>query len=277
MAVACNLSGGDKKMRKMIIAGIIAFVMIASAGLVSASNINVDFDVGSGFLDVTTNGFDHTTWHPGTIGETNTFTASGGFHGNYNVNEGSYGTLNSFINADAYSGGADFIMTDYQDFNVMSGNHEYNVEGYFMTHASGNDDQVAMNLKSVGSMYVWSEATNPYQGPALRGGLIEKEVWTNQDSVPKTDLYLGVNTDGIATMYNSNIWGWSNGEHGTSTTNYGGGTRDVSATGSGTYMQSAYGANGFNFNGFSSPGGGSMTMNGAFGDGFNFQYSMDAN
>ncbi|NIA04314.1 MAG: hypothetical protein GWP09_03100 [Nitrospiraceae bacterium] len=264
-------------MRKTLIVGILAFAMVASAGLVSAT-VDVDMDVNDGSVDITTNGIDHSTWHPGTIGETNAFSGLGSFSGNYHANEGTYGILHSYINVNSKSGGADFEMTDHQDFNVMSANHIYNVDGYFYAHASGNDDQVAMNLKSVGSMYVWSEATNPWSAPCLRGSVIEKEVWTNQNGVSKTDLYLGVSTNGIATMHNSNIWGWYNGEHGSSSTNYGRGTRDVSATGSGTYTQSVFGANSFNFNGFNSPHGGSMIMTGTFTDGFNFNgYSMSAN
>lgn len=277
MTVTRDLSGGDNKMRKILMVGIMAFALIATAGLVSAGKIvDVTMDV-VGTVDITANGYDHSTWHPGIIGETNRFFGLGGFSGDYTVNDGTFGKLSSYINVNSKDGGADFELYDYQDFNVLSANCINNVEGYFYAHASGNDNQVAMNLKSVGSMYVWSEATNPCSAVALRGGFIEKEVFTTQNDILKTDLYLGVSTDGVATMHNSNIWGWTNGQHGTSSTNYGGGTRSVSATGSGIYTQSVGGINSFNFNGFSSPGGGLMTMTGNFNAGFNFQYSMSAN
>ena len=50
MAVARNLSGGDKKMRKMIIAGIIAFVLLTSVGLASATHVfSMDLDISNGY------------------------------------------------------------------------------------------------------------------------------------------------------------------------------------------------------------------------------------
>ncbi len=203
----------------------------------------------------------------------------GGFAGTYTVSQGSYGSLNSYVNLNSYAGGADFVLTDYQNFNVLSANHINNVEGYLFAHASGSDDQVAMNLKSVGSMYVWSEATNPWSSPALQGNVIEKQVWTNTNGTPTTNLYLGVSTDGLATMSNTNIWGWTNGETGTSSTNYGGGTRTVSATGSGTLIQDGFGVNGFSYsNNYAMPGGGSFGGGVfSFNGGITGTYSMSAN
>jgi len=265
-------------MRKTTIAILAVFTIIATIGVASAGTIvDVNMDIDFGGIDITANGFDHSSWHPGGIGETNKFTGLGSFEGTYKVNDGSYGKLNSYINVNSKDIGADFIFEDWQDFNILSANHINNVKGYFYAHASGNDDQVAMNLKSIGSMYVWSEATNPYNKPCLRGSIIEKEVDTWQDDILKTQLYLGVSTNGIATMHNSNIWGWSNGEKGTSTTNYGGGTRTVESTGSGTFIQTAYGANYLHFNGAEAPNGGTATLTIDFTDGFNFQgYTMTA-
>lgn len=251
--------------------------LLTISGVMAGQIINATFDVNDGIVSITTQGFDHTTWHPGQIGEINTFTGIGSYSGNYNVNEGSYGILNSYINVNANTFGADFVMTDTQNFNIMSGNHNYNVVGNFYAYASGNDNQVAMNLKSVGSMYVWSEATNPYSAPSLRGGYIKKEVWTTENSNPQSDLYLRVLTNGVATMYNSNIWGWTNGEHGSSSTNYGGGTRDVSATGTGTFKQSGFGKDSLTFNGFTFDNGGLATLMGSFDNGFTGTYSMSAN
>lgn len=63
MTVTRDLSGGDSKMRKILMVGIIAFAMIASAGLVSAATTfhtgmhgnNVDFDI----YTHTTHAYDH--------------------------------------------------------------------------------------------------------------------------------------------------------------------------------------------------------------------------
>lgn len=258
---------------KILLSLVIGLLMVTS--VLAVDIIDVDMDVNGGSIDITTNGIDHSTLHPNQVGETNTFSGAGDFMGNYHANEGSYGALGSYINVNSNVNGADFIMTDTQNFNVLSGNHNNNVIGYFYAHSSGNDNQVAMNLKSIGSMYVWSEATNPYSLAPLRGNLIEKGVSTTKDGVPKTNLFLGVATDGIVTMSNSNIWGWTNGETGTSSTNYGGGIRTVSATGNGNYYQSGFGVNSLTFNGFNF-GAGSATLGATFNGGMTGTYSMSS-
>jgi len=48
--VARNLSGGDHKMRKILIVGILAFALVATIGLVSAGYGSGDGD-GTGFID----------------------------------------------------------------------------------------------------------------------------------------------------------------------------------------------------------------------------------
>jgi hypothetical protein len=48
--VARNLSGGDHKMRKILIAGVLAFALVATIGLVSAGYGSGDGD-GPGFID----------------------------------------------------------------------------------------------------------------------------------------------------------------------------------------------------------------------------------
>lgn len=261
-------------MKNKILALFISLILMTS--IVLATSVNVNMDVNGGSVDITTNGIDHTAWHPGQIGETNRFTGQGDFIGNYHSNEGTYGTLNSFVNVNGDTYGADLVMRDTQNFNVMSGNHNNNVVGNFYAHASGSDNQVAMNLKSIGSMYVWSEATDPYWNAPLRGNLIEKEVWTTKNGNTKTDLYLGIGTSGITTMSNSNIWGWTNGETGSSDTNYGGGTRSVSATGQGWITQNGFGQNYLNFNGLILNNGGSVWMNGNFNNGMNGNYNMNS-
>lgn len=252
-------------------------MLVSAVPAMAGEIVSVNMTVESGSVEITTKGFDHTTWHPNQVGETNSFTGMGNFSGTYTANEGTYGILNSFINVNSGPRGAYFQMVDVQDFNVMSGNHINNVVGYFRATAYGTDDQVAMNLKSIGSMYVWSEATDPYWAPPLRGNMIEKEVWTTQNGDLQSRLYLGVTTNGIATMYNSNIWGWTNGELGSSSTNYGGGTRTVTATGSGSLLQYGFGRDYLEFNGVVLPGGGSAMFTATFNSGLTGTYSMTAN
>jgi len=106
-------------------------------------------------------------------------------------------------------------------------------------------------------MYVWSEATNPYWVPGLRGSTIEKEAWTERDGILESWIYLGVITDGLAEFSNSNIWGWGNHESGSSFTNYGGGTRTVEASGSGVLEYGVFGLNAASYSvDFTLPGGG---------------------
>jgi len=261
---------------KKLITALVACLLIASPVLaVAVPVVDVDMDVGSGTVSLTTNGFDSSAWHPNAVGETNSFVGMGGFTGTYTAYEGSYGALSTYAHVNSYSGGADLVMTDTQNFNVLSANHINNVVGSFYAHASGNDNQVAMNLKSIGSMYVWSEATDPYWSPALQGSLIEKSVSTTQNSILKTNLYLGVTTTGLATMSNSNIWGWTNGETGTSSTNYGGEIRTVSATGNGAITQAGFGANSLTFNGFTF-GAGTASFSGSFTGGMSGTYSMSS-
>jgi len=261
-------------MRKLIPIFAIVSLLLTTGIVMAADTVNVTMNVPAGYVGITTNGIDTSTLHPGVVGETNSLSATGGFSGTYKVSEGPYGALYSSVNLNSYSGGADFVMTDTQDFNILSGNHNYNVIGGFHAHASGNDNQVAMNLKSVGSMYVWSESTNPYWSPALQGSLIEKEAWTTKNGVLKSDVYIGVSTTGLASISNGNIWGWGNGETGSSG-DYGGGVRTVSATGNGNYTQTGYGATSLTFNGFNF-GAGSALLIGSFTGGMSGTYSMSA-
>jgi len=258
---------------------VIVMMSMISIPVMGGNIVNANMDVGFGNVNITATGFDSSTWHPGSIGQQNQLMATGGFIGTYSVNQGNYGSLNSYVNLNSYPGGADFVFQDYQDFNVLSANHTNNVEGTFYARAAGNNDQVAMNLKSVGSMYVWSEATNPYSAPSLQGNYIAKEVTTKKDGILKTDLGLSVSTDGLATMSNSNIWGWTNGETGTSSTNYSGGIRNVTATGSGQLVQFGLGTNSLTYNAdYVLPGGGSATGGiVSFNNGLNGTYSMSAN
>jgi len=274
-------------MKKGLIIGLTALMVLGLATMGMAVDLKVDgtgvtsatvdFSVDNGWIDIVARGIDASTWHPGTLGNENCFLGGGWFEGTYSVSQGLYGELAARINTDSKSP-ASFELWDYQDFNVMSGNHTYNVEGYFYAKASGTTTPVAMNLKTAGSMYVWSEATNPYWKDALRGNYIEKYSRVEVGDVTQVELDIWVNTDGSAMMSNSDIWGWGTWESGTTSTHYSGATRNISATGSGTGSQSGWGANIFNYsNDYTFPGGGGVNPGGGFwfNDGISGTYSMD--
>jgi len=189
----------------------------------------------------------------GAIGSTNSLLAIGAFTATDKSSaSGSYGQLSTFINANANGGvNTQFLMTQVADLDVLSANHEYGIVGTFGANAIGTN--AAMNLASYAwgaSPGGWQEATNPYSSPPLQGQLIEKELIVTKNNIQIADLYLGVSTSGTATMSNSNIWGWGvseNGGSGSATTNYNGGTRYVSATGAGTFIQTGFGANSLAF------------------------------
>lgn len=193
---------------------------------------------GGGSVVITATGIDASTWHPGAVGQVNNFTASGEFTVQYDAYAGSYGSLQTYVNASSTLG-ATFTMTDAHDFNILSANHNYNTTGVFYARATGVDAE--MNLKSIGSMYVWSEATNPYSQPALQGSYIEKDYQMYTSSVLTATMNLTVVTTGSAHLHNSNIWGFGGWEDGSISTNYGsktsGNIRTVHATGAGSATQ----------------------------------------
>lgn len=272
-----------------LVLALIASMAFGSIALADDPLVSVVVDTPSGDVTVTATGLDTSTWHPGSTGQIDTFHATGGFTASFTSSVGAYGKLHTSVNADgAYGAGATFQLDSYQDFNVLSANHINNVEGSFTAFAGANDNDVAMNLKTAGSMYVWSEATNPSRAPGLMGEFIYKFSQVDVNSVITAWLYQSVGTDGTANMHNSNIWGWSIGETGTLTTNYGSGTRDVSATGDGTFILDGAGNNELTMNGFIATSSGSSTVLGTLPAGgaittiFNFvngmtgDYSMTA-
>jgi len=253
-------------------------------------SVNLAFNA-TGTLGITTQGFTSATppgsgVTPGALGEINTLYAGGTFQGTYLTSVSNYGILGTYVNANANGGGgAAFVMTDHQIFDAMSGNHHNGITGDFFASASGGMSGVdylaspdaAINMKSIGSMYVWSEATNGASSP-LQGQMIEKGVSTTQNGNPLSNLYLGVQTTGIATMSNSAAWGWATRESG-ATTHYDSGTRSVSATGTGTLVQTVWGANGWTYTASYTSGGGGSGGGGVwnFTGGITGTYSMSAN
>lgn len=282
-----------KKMRIIGISLVVALMAsLCFGGVALAADPIVDVTVdspGGGDVTITATGTDTSTWHPGSVGQIDTFHAVGGFTASFTSYAGTFGRLGTYVNADgAYGTGATFQLDSYQDFNVLSANHIYNVEGNFTAFAGANDDDVAMNLKTAGSMYVWSEATNPSWKPGLMGEVISKYSQVDVNNVMTAWLGQSVSTDGTALMHNSNIWGWGIRESGTLSTNYSGGIRDVSATGDGAFTLAGAGTNDLSLSGSISTGGGSSSVTGVFPSGgamttiFNFvngmtgDYSMSA-
>lgn len=234
------------------------------------TSTTIDFTIGDGYLNIWAGGFDTTSWHEDELGNSNEFEGFGSFTGTYSVSQNIYGGLAARINVDSSSYAA-FYFEDYQDFNVLSANHIYDVEGWFGAYAEG--DGATMNLKTAASMYVWSEATNPWSADCLGGNMIGKYAHVEDDGDTQAHLQIDIETDGYATMSNSNIWGWGIQESGKAYM-YGSGTKTISATGEGEYAQSGFGLDRLEYNGFELPDGGWMHTEGYFADGFSGTYSM---
>lgn len=235
------------------------------------TSTTIDFTIGDGSLSIVAWGIDTSSWNPGELGNRNEFYGEGSFTGTYSVSQGTYGGLAARINVDS-SSYAEFYFDDYQDFDVLVANHYHGIEGWFGAYAEG--DGATMNLKTAASMYVWSEATNPWSADCLGGNFIGKYVRVEDDDVLQAHLSIEIETDGYATMSNSNSWGWATYESGSATTSYGGGTRTISATGDGFYLQEAVGLDYLEFNGFEMLGGGNAESWAFFNDGFSGEYSM---
>jgi hypothetical protein len=278
---ASRVLKGDRNMKSIRVLALVAtIVAVCASSALAFPMVDAEFDVAAGYVDILVQGIDSSSYHPGDVGQTNHITAAGGFTGTYQVNGGNFGSLQSYVNLNAaYDQYSEFWMNDTQDFNVLSANHINNVTGSFAAWASGTD--AAINMKSIGSMYSWSEATNPHGKPCLQGDVIGKSAQATQDGYLKAEVFLMVscNGGGTATMHNSNIWGWSIGETGTATTHYGSptATRTVTAKTEtvGSYFQSVKGANGYSFNGFTSTGGGFMQQIGEFTGELTGTYNMN--
>jgi hypothetical protein len=259
----------------------LAVMLVPSAVFAADPVFSAVMDVASGKVDITVKGFDTSTWHPGVLGETNTFSGLGGFSGSYKAYDGPFGALNSYINVKSYAGGANFVMTDKHDFDIISGNGSSHVVGDFKARAAGDDANVIMNMASIGTMYIWSES-EVYSYPplftnsGLQGGLIEKSLTTTQGATILGDLYMGCTTTGLAKSGGNNSWGWGDVQGGTATANYGGSPQTMLATGSGDYLQTAFGKNYLNFNGDIAGGGGTGYYSFHFNDGFTKPYNMEA-
>lgn len=188
---------------------------------------------GGGNLNITVTGIDSSTWNPGSVGQVNTFTAVGQYTVDYKSYTGVYGKLNSYVNAESTTGAA-FQMTDHQDFDILSANWNYHTVGDFTAYASGTSAQ--MNVGSIGSMYLWSEANYPYSTPALQGDTIYKNYNMETSGILTATMYVGVTTSGVATMDHSAQWGFGSSAKG-SIDGSKSATNTVTATGTGHYQQ----------------------------------------
>jgi hypothetical protein len=278
--VIVNISGVTDRINTSVTGGYGTGVLNWNFNTSTGTHIATTTMIGitGGDLTMGALGIDTTVCHPGVVGEVDKFQAIGAFTATYSTQtNGNYGILSGYVNASSGAGGAQFQLSDTQNFHIMSGNWPQNLVGIFVAQAFGNNNQVAMNIQSSGSMYCWSEATVPYSAPELQGSSIYKGVATTLNAIPTTSLSVGVVTDGLATSSNSIVqWGMGNSDSGTlSTTHYGGGTQSVTATGNGTYIQLGFGANDLNFNGFNLGAGNAQLIINFLG-GVTGAYTMDA-
>lgn len=224
-------------MKRILFSVFIAMVMLfAVSGVALATDPIVSVDIvspGGGDVTVTTTGKDASTWHPGQVGEVNTFRAEGGFTASYDAYTGNYGALNTFVNASSTTG-ARFTMIDTHSFHILSANYAVGTVGTFKALAESLTN-VAMNLKSIGSMYVWSEASNG--GVGLSGTHIAKQYDMNTGGPLTATMTIEAYATNGASISNSAAWGFGGWESGTISTNYNGGTRSLTASGIGSYMQ----------------------------------------
>jgi len=257
-------------------------MLVMAVPTVFAGETHIVFDQDSGTTVITTVGIDTSGYHTGQTAQVNTFIYSGNVEGTYDSFEynnptNSFGKLNTFISAKTDGGGGGFQVNEYMDFNILSANHIYNTEGFFTAGASGA--YAEMNMKFIGSMYVWSEADDSGAN-CLIGQNIWKNAWVNQSNVLQGEIYIGITTDGQAQMWNAGDWGFGIGEHGTVTADYGSGLNYISATGSGTYSQWVYGNDYAEINGIvllGGTGGLPFGFGGPFFGGLTGTYTMEGN
>lgn len=261
-------------MRKILIVGILAFAMIASAGLVSATEVNIDFDVGAGNVIVTA---DNTEAYSG-------FHGIGGWTGNFNtVETGNYLDTNCLVESTT---GANFWFDGYQELSGYTNN-----KVTFSSFAGG--DTAVLNNRFDNSNYVvqlervdtskdFLSASGIGYGIGWRNA-IEDKTTSIESAYVQTSL-IGNGNGALdtnqwhSTSIGSYGWGNPDGISAPSLPGYYTPTNTASATGCGAYTFTGYGANSFtmNFN-FYAPNGGSYSggiLN--FNDGFTGTYSGQA-
>jgi len=217
-----------------------AFALSASAATIFTGT----FDVNLGAAHFTVNSLDTSTLHTGAIGSTTMYDMVGGFHGDVTVNSGGfYGTQGAYYHLQAYPIGADLMVRASQDFHITSGNWPVTTVAFYTAHAAGPDQNTMINGAYSASMYVGSEATNPYWLACLQGAVIEKEGYITTGGIQTAYAYIGVAAT-LASFSNSNIWGMGFSADGTVTTHYDGlgNVRTYSATGPGQVTVDGFGS-----------------------------------
>jgi len=216
---------------------VIALTLSFAAPAFAADPV-VSIDVtspGGGITDITVTGVDSSTWNPGSTGQTNNFRAEGAYTVSYDSYAGIFGKLSSYVNASSTTG-AIFKMIDTHDFDILSANHNYGTVGTFTAEASG-PTTVDMNIGSIGSMYVWSEANYPSWSPPLQGTFISKQYDMLTNNILTATVDVVAYATGGAVLSNSAQWGFGANENGTVRSSLS--TTSLAASGAGTYTQYA--------------------------------------
>ena len=269
------------------------------ADLDTGSSLDTSFYVPGGTVDIDIRGYSSWSYQAGNLASRHTFHGEGDFKGDFDTSShGTHGYLSSYVNAES-NGQAKFTVYGMQDFDVSSGNHNRNTVGEIEACAFGSD-KAEMNLKLVGSMYIYKDATNPWNKNPVYGEGSDYDVYhltritdkgadgqlgTEDDSVIGfgiTEFWRSTSTHGTgtgsATFSYNNIWAHYTDEDGKMDIPGGGSeSMTATATGTGSYYQEGYGKNNLVYNGLSMPGGGLMITKGTFYDGFSGNPSIHAN
>jgi len=261
-----------KEMKKLLLVGIVAFAMLATAGLASAlDSIDVDFS-GAGMLYVDA----QSTFNNGSfIGIGPSYTA------NIDVNADYKGQARWNIDAVTSSGfGGQFQWVSGWDLDYVTGTPLPDVKGNAVFNAYiGGNDSVQMHLNFDGACYdafVYGDGTGASILSADGGGALQFGVATTEASVDamlSSDNHVEMNA-GLYGHTAKAVYDW--GAPGTTSIKapYYGNTNvytwDFAATGKGSFLENGFGANVLNFNGINMPGGGIATISASFNDGFAF-------
>lgn len=293
----------------IVIAGMVSATGVGThididADLEAGSSLDTSFHVPGGDVDIDARGYSGWSYQAGKLASRHTFHGEGDFSGSFSTNSRetnlhkTHGYLSSYVNVESNSL-AWFHLYGMQDFDVSSGNHNKNTVGEIEAYAFGSD-KAEMNLKLTGSMYIYKDATNPWNKNPVYGEGSDYDVYhltrttdkgadgqfgTGDDSIIGfgiTEFWRDTSTHGTgtgsATFSYSNIWAHYTDEDGNMDIPGGGSaSMTATATGTGDYYQKGYGRNNLVYNGFSMPGGGSMTTMGTFYGGFSGNPSIHAN
>jgi len=284
MAVIHNLSGGDTKMKKILIAGIIAFALIASAGLASAIDIDIDADptigvetteatiswdgdgyVGIGALVNDDASVDFETWGSGISGSL------------YLRDAGEYYGVSSFdtnVDADVENG---FIRYGVDKLDAYYGCEKYGPldrSSYNYIESTGTAS-LALNVHSDYAKFWDSGGSFVADGMYLATHSVTSGIGRNS-------AYFGATGDGTLDLHHERDR--TIGNYDFAPINFGGGLYSysekshVTQTGSGTFDVGALFENSFTMGGMTANGPVDYRQSITFGDGFSWaDYSFQGN